>query len=88
MRAGCGDGIIFDKDAGFTTEDLDAESPYFPAFSMRDEEEIRFECNFTLCDSVCDGSSCSVERYRRDSITDMYISDITLYASTRLFRLE
>nr|UNY67756.1 VEZP29 [Haliotis tuberculata] len=59
LRAGCGDGIIFAKSQGFTTKGLQTFSPYFKTFKIRKDRSLKFECNFTLCDKVCDGNSCS-----------------------------
>ncbi|XP_067686910.1 uncharacterized protein [Haliotis asinina] len=70
IRAGCGDGLIFKKNEGFTTNGLTATSPYFKVFAMRDDNLVKFECNFTMCATKCDGSSCSVSRQRRDVLGD------------------
>ncbi|XP_071115388.1 vitelline envelope sperm lysin receptor-like [Haliotis cracherodii] len=65
LRAGCGDGIIFHRNQGFTTTGLTSVSPYFPAFNVASDPVLRFECNFTFCDAVCDGSSCKNAKIRR-----------------------
>nr|ACX37446.1 vitelline envelope zona pellucida domain protein 14 [Haliotis fulgens] len=59
LRAGCGDGIIFAKNQGFTTRGLLTFSPFFKTFKIRKDNSLKFECNFTLCASNCDGDSCS-----------------------------
>lgn len=61
LRAGCGDGIVFGKHEGFTTSGLQASSPYFPAFNMAGDPVIRFECNFVMCNTTCNGNSCQNE---------------------------
>nr|ACX37438.1 vitelline envelope zona pellucida domain protein 28 [Haliotis rufescens] len=66
IRGGCGDGLIFKKTEGLTTRGLTATSPYFKVFAMRNDNLLKFECNFTMCASNCDGSSCSNGRRRRD----------------------
>ncbi|XP_067658978.1 vitelline envelope sperm lysin receptor-like [Haliotis asinina] len=70
LRAGCGDGVVFSQKQGFVTNGLTSMSPYFSAFDMAGEPSIRFECNFTLCEKVCDGSSCANERRRRSEDDD------------------
>ncbi|XP_067665840.1 vitelline envelope sperm lysin receptor-like [Haliotis asinina] len=65
LRAGCGDGIIFRKDEGFTTVGRSSFSPYFVSFHLGDDKSIKFDCNFTSCNTSCDGSSCRTERRRR-----------------------
>ncbi|XP_046576671.1 vitelline envelope sperm lysin receptor-like [Haliotis rubra] len=65
LRAGCGDGIIFRKDEGFTTVGKSSFSPYFVSFHLGDDKNIKFDCNFTTCNTSCDGSSCRTERRRR-----------------------
>nr|ABE72950.1 vitelline envelope zona pellucida domain 9 [Haliotis fulgens] len=67
LRAGCGDGIIFQKDQGFTTVGKSSFSPYFTSFHLGDDKDIKFDCNFTTCNTSCDGSSCRNERRRRDA---------------------
>ncbi|XP_071097068.1 vitelline envelope sperm lysin receptor-like [Haliotis cracherodii] len=65
LKAGCGDGIIFDQKAGFTTKGLTSVSPYFASFNLFKDEELFFDCNFTLCKKACDGSSCATARRKR-----------------------
>nr|ABE72948.1 vitelline envelope zona pellucida domain 9 [Haliotis discus hannai] len=67
LRAGCGDGIIFQKDQGFTTVGKSSFSPYSTSFHLGDDKDIKFDCNFTTCNTSCDGSSCRNERRRRDA---------------------
>nr|ABE72945.1 vitelline envelope zona pellucida domain 8 [Haliotis rufescens] len=67
LRGGCGDGIVFNKSAGLIVDGLIARSPYFKSFHLGDDAEFSFECNFTLCEKKCDGSSCTSERRRRES---------------------
>ncbi|XP_046549017.1 mucin-5AC-like [Haliotis rubra] len=73
LRAGCGDGIIFAKNQGFTTKGLQAFSPYFKTFKIRKDSSLKFECNFTLCDSVCDGNSCNRRRKRS---ADSFLAEV------------
>nr|UNY67747.1 VEZP20 [Haliotis tuberculata] len=70
LRAGCGDGIIFRKDQGFTTTGLTSVSPYFPAFNVASDPVLRFQCNFTFCAAVCDGSTCKNDKGRRSTEFD------------------
>ncbi|XP_046547420.1 vitelline envelope sperm lysin receptor-like [Haliotis rubra] len=67
LRGGCGDGIVFNKSAGFIVDGLTARSPYFASFHLGDDLEFSFDCNFTLCVKKCDGSSCATDRRRRES---------------------
>nr|ABE72952.1 vitelline envelope zona pellucida domain 10 [Haliotis discus hannai] len=59
LRAGCGDGIVFPKNIGFTTIGKKTQSPYFEAFTVNVNSALKFECNFTMCASRCDGNSCT-----------------------------
>ncbi|XP_067656583.1 vitelline envelope sperm lysin receptor-like [Haliotis asinina] len=65
IRGGCGDGIVFPKNAGFYTFGREAISPYFTALSIDGSTNVKFECNFTVCTYPCDGSSCDSTRRRR-----------------------
>nr|UNY67752.1 VEZP25 [Haliotis tuberculata] len=65
IRAGCGDGIVFPKDKGFSTEGLVTKSPFFESFGIENDTALNFQCNFTLCRKKCDGDSCQTERRRR-----------------------
>lgn len=65
LRAGCGDGLIFAQSEGFTTNGLRSVSPYFKAFKLAGDAQLRFECNFTMCPGLCDGSSCVHHRRKR-----------------------
>ncbi|XP_046375338.2 vitelline envelope sperm lysin receptor-like isoform X2 [Haliotis rufescens] len=67
IRAGCGDGQVFNKTQGFVTTGLTAMSPYFDMFHLMNDKSVTFDCNFTLCNASCDGSSCANERRRRAS---------------------
>lgn len=59
LRAGCGDGIVFPKDAGFVTTGTNTTSPYFTAFSINAAAVVSFTCTFITCElNTCDGSSC------------------------------
>nr|UNY67759.1 ZPB [Haliotis tuberculata] len=77
LRAGCGDGIVFPKTVGFKTTDRKTRSPYFQAFTINVDPILKFECNFTLCDSQCDGDSCASApppgRQKRGSNSDSYV---------------
>ncbi|XP_071101025.1 vitelline envelope sperm lysin receptor-like [Haliotis cracherodii] len=68
LRAGCGDGIIFPRRSGFISYGLEAFSPYFESVTLSAESYLKFECNFTLCSSMCGGSSCVNERRRRNDM--------------------
>ncbi|XP_067668779.1 vitelline envelope sperm lysin receptor-like [Haliotis asinina] len=68
LRAGCGDGIVFPKNKGFTTKGKKTTSPTFKAFSINTDTSLKFECNFTLCASRCNGNSCTNARGRRAAI--------------------
>ncbi|XP_046553521.1 vitelline envelope sperm lysin receptor-like [Haliotis rubra] len=65
IRAGCGDGQVFKKTLGFVTTGLTAMSPYFDMFHLDNDKIVTFDCNFTLCKTQCDGSSCENQRRRR-----------------------
>ncbi|XP_071081178.1 vitelline envelope sperm lysin receptor-like [Haliotis cracherodii] len=65
IRAGCGDGIVFPKDAGFITDGLVTRSPFFETFGIENDTALNFQCNFTLCPNKCDGDSCKSVRRRR-----------------------
>ncbi|XP_067674370.1 vitelline envelope sperm lysin receptor-like [Haliotis asinina] len=65
IRAGCGDGKVFKKTLGFVTTGLSAMSPYFDMFHLDNDKTVTFDCNFTLCKTQCDGSSCENQRRRR-----------------------
>nr|ACX37431.1 vitelline envelope zona pellucida domain protein 21 [Haliotis rufescens] len=71
LKAGCGDGIIFDQKAGFTTKGLTSVSPFFASFNLFKDEELFFDCNFTLCKKACDGSSCATARRKRSMDNDL-----------------
>nr|UNY67750.1 VEZP23 [Haliotis tuberculata] len=68
LRAGCGDGIVFKKNQGFTTAGKTTSSPIFKAFSINTDKALKFECNFTLCATKCNGNSCTNARGRRAAI--------------------
>ncbi|XP_071085540.1 vitelline envelope sperm lysin receptor-like isoform X1 [Haliotis cracherodii] len=70
LRAGCGDGIVFSKNKGFKTVGKITTSPVFRAFSINVDKALKFECNFTLCASRCDGNSCTNARRRRGTRDD------------------
>ncbi|XP_046567183.1 vitelline envelope sperm lysin receptor-like isoform X2 [Haliotis rubra] len=72
LRAGCGDGQVLPKTRGFVTSGLVTRSPYFEVFSIDGEEEMKFECNFTICARNCDGSSCTTSRKRRGTFFGEY----------------
>ncbi|ESO83787.1 hypothetical protein LOTGIDRAFT_132769 [Lottia gigantea] len=55
LRAGCGDGLIFDRSEGFTTLGTTFRSPYFVAFHLSSSTNLAFDCNVTLCSPSCDG---------------------------------
>ncbi|XP_064611720.1 vitelline envelope sperm lysin receptor-like [Liolophura sinensis] len=55
LRAGCGDGLVFNKRVGFETTGAEVLSPYFEAFRLRGSANIQFQCTFTACDGSCDG---------------------------------
>ncbi|XP_064599776.1 vitelline envelope sperm lysin receptor-like [Liolophura sinensis] len=61
LRAGCGDGIVFEKNAGFETRGLRVFSPYFEGFKLKGSNQLMFVCNITVCDHNCNGNSCPVE---------------------------
>ncbi|XP_050416277.2 sushi, von Willebrand factor type A, EGF and pentraxin domain-containing protein 1 isoform X2 [Patella vulgata] len=61
LKAGCGDGAVFEKSAGFITKGRTSRSPYFKTFHLHDDSQLSFECNFTLCFTNCDGDSCAVD---------------------------
>ncbi|XP_046576674.1 vitelline envelope sperm lysin receptor-like isoform X2 [Haliotis rubra] len=81
LRAGCGDGMIFNKTAGFTTKGLTSISPYFATFNLFQDEEVFFDCNFTLCRKACDGSSCATVRRKRSMDNDLSGESINGIAS-------
>ncbi|XP_041350604.1 vitelline envelope sperm lysin receptor-like [Gigantopelta aegis] len=59
LRAGCGDGIVFHQDAGFSIKRNVAESPYFKYFHIDGDDQMKFECNFTVCENCENENSCS-----------------------------
>ena len=65
LRAGCGDGIVLRKSAGFSTTGRTTTSPYFKVFDLGIGHHIRFQCNFSLCEGTCDGSTCRLSRRKR-----------------------
>ncbi|XP_046365289.1 vitelline envelope sperm lysin receptor-like [Haliotis rufescens] len=65
LRAGCGDGMIIDKNAGFVTRDKSSSSPFFKVFTVNGDWTLRFECNFTICAIKCNGPSCSSQKTAR-----------------------
>nr|ACX37428.1 vitelline envelope zona pellucida domain protein 18 [Haliotis rufescens] len=77
LRAGCGDGIVFPRHYGFNTKGLTSIGPYFDSFTLPGEKTLAFECNVTLCSTLCDGSSCGKSRIRRD-IHGIFENQITL----------
>ncbi|CAC5395955.1 unnamed protein product [Mytilus coruscus] len=58
IREGCGEGFIIEKNEGFTSNGLTAESPYFKAFELYGSPTVTHECHFYVCHENCDGSSC------------------------------
>ncbi|XP_067676534.1 vitelline envelope sperm lysin receptor-like [Haliotis asinina] len=68
LRAGCGDGIVFNTADGFFTKGLTTKSPLFEMFTLGGSSSLKFECNFTLCSKNCDGSSCVNGRKRRSEV--------------------
>ncbi|XP_046543649.1 LOW QUALITY PROTEIN: vitelline envelope sperm lysin receptor-like [Haliotis rubra] len=75
LRAGCGDGIVFKQTEGFTTKGLNVYSPFFRIFNLKNSISLRFECNYTLCTSNCNGSSCVNQAARSQRSPDgMYAS--------------
>ncbi|XP_046582119.1 vitelline envelope sperm lysin receptor-like isoform X2 [Haliotis rubra] len=75
LRAGCGDGIVFNTTDGFVTKGLTTRSPFFEMFTMGGSSSVKFECNFTLCSKNCDGSSCVNGRNRRSQVEESKIKD-------------
>ncbi|XP_041370540.1 vitelline envelope sperm lysin receptor-like [Gigantopelta aegis] len=75
IRAGCGDGIVFQKDAGFKTKDNVTWSPYFEAFTLPGNTAISFECNFTVCTLPCTANTCTsrVKRQTNEDEDELYI---------------
>ncbi|XP_064611610.1 vitelline envelope sperm lysin receptor-like [Liolophura sinensis] len=50
LRAGCGDGLVFSKTAGFKTEGNKVYSPFFEAFKLAGADySVNFQCRFTEC---------------------------------------
>nr|UNY67734.1 VEZP6 [Haliotis tuberculata] len=68
LRAGCGDGIVFNTTDGFVTKGLTTRSPFFEMFTIGGSSSVKFECTFTLCSGNCDGSSCVNGRKRRSQV--------------------
>ena len=60
----CGDGVIFEKNAGFVVKGKVARSPFFKAFKIIEETSpvpgVKFSCSFTTCNNTCDGVSRGV----------------------------
>ncbi|XP_067676840.1 vitelline envelope sperm lysin receptor-like isoform X2 [Haliotis asinina] len=90
LRAGCGDGIIFKKDQGFTTTGLTSVSPYFPTFNVASDPVLSFQCNFTFCAAACDGSTCHNAKRRSAEIDNSGDSSLlhTVHTGDFLLRLS
>ncbi|XP_071091090.1 vitelline envelope sperm lysin receptor-like [Haliotis cracherodii] len=89
LRGGCGDGIVFRKDDGFSTSGLVASSPFFKTLSIAGSTDVKFECNFTLCSEKCDGSSCEAARRRRETREDPATgAEQQVMMETRVFEVE
>ncbi|XP_064611931.1 vitelline envelope sperm lysin receptor-like [Liolophura sinensis] len=85
LVAGCGDGLIIPRKIGFLTHRNKVYSPYFRAFRLQGSPRITFSCNFTICESVCDGDSCSTNVRKRRSMSEMLLkgfSNRTVYTAT------
>nr|BAB15843.1 vitelline coat protein 41 [Omphalius pfeifferi] len=70
LRGGCGDGIVFPKDVGFTSNGTTTLSPYFEAFGINFTPVIQFKCTFVTCTTDCNGSSCESEARKRRDVSD------------------
>ncbi|CAC5420309.1 unnamed protein product [Mytilus coruscus] len=72
FNAGCGDGIVFKKSAGFTVSGTKAKSPFFKVFKLIETNAantaVKYSCSFTTCNNTCDGSSCSLVLRSRRSV--------------------
>ncbi|XP_076101596.1 uncharacterized protein LOC143071275 [Mytilus galloprovincialis] len=86
LNAGCGDGIVFKKSAGFTVSGTTARSPYFKVFKLietdSDDTAVKYSCSFTTCNNTCDGTSCSLTFRSKRSIDqdqDMMVADSEKY---------
>jgi hypothetical protein len=59
FSSSCGDGIIFNKKAGFEVKGTKAISPYFKVFKLIEATgntaAVKYRCSFTTCNNTCDG---------------------------------
>nr|UNY67732.1 VEZP4 [Haliotis tuberculata] len=69
LRSGCGTGMVLKKNKGFLTVGKTAYSYFFKLFTVNEDPSLSFVCNFTVCDTKCNGPSCFAKasgRRRRD----------------------
>nr|ABE72923.1 vitelline envelope zona pellucida domain 4 [Haliotis corrugata] len=69
LRSGCGEGMVIKRTKGFLTVGKKTYSSFFKLFIVNGDPFLSFVCNFTVCDTTCNGSSCSAKapgRRRRD----------------------
>nr|UNY67754.1 VEZP27 [Haliotis tuberculata] len=59
LRAGCGDGVVFNKTDGFSSFSNETRSPFFQTFVLEDDSALRYECNFTLSERPS-GKECQI----------------------------
>ncbi|XP_067662109.1 vitelline envelope sperm lysin receptor-like [Haliotis asinina] len=73
LRSGCGNGMVLKKTKGFITIGKKTYSHFFKLFTVNGDPSISFVCNFTVCDTKCNGPSCFAKtpgRRRRDQPGD------------------
>ncbi|GAB1603470.1 hypothetical protein Ahia01_000628300, partial [Argonauta hians] len=58
LEKGCGDGIVFPTNIGFTFNYGVLTSPFFEIFRLRGSRLIWFMCSVTFCNSVCPKKTC------------------------------
>ncbi|XP_063433172.1 vitelline envelope sperm lysin receptor-like isoform X2 [Mytilus trossulus] len=89
LNAGCGDGIVFKKSAGFTVSGTTAKSPYFKVFKLIETDSantaVKYSCSFTTCNNTCDGSSCSLSFRSKRSIDQ---DEPMMMADSEKYRIE
>ncbi|XP_067656261.1 vitelline envelope sperm lysin receptor-like isoform X2 [Haliotis asinina] len=61
LRAGCGDGVVFNKSDGFRSFGNETRSPYFQTFVLEHDSPLRYECKFTLSKRPS-GDECQIPR--------------------------
>ena len=92
LNAGCGDGVIFPKNEGFTSSGLTATSPIFKAFklieSLGTTSQISYKCYFANCNETCAGSSCALRRTKRSAVPNEVEDANKLHVKSQNYRMS